>query len=458
MILKPAHLGHPVTGGQDCRHGEQVKSSAEGWGSIFDGSIGDRKGEMAPVKTWKNFFSAPTITNSTLDFFSPSCVDGTPVIHPLDEAVFEGMSMWKGCLVGQFFDKHLPLHVVRAAVDKLWGKHEMPEISTTNNGLYLFRFRDMDARDWVMESCPWYIIGRPIILRVWQPSMEMLNIQLTYLPIWVKFYNIPLEYWTNTCLGYIASAVRKPLHLDSLTENRTRLSFARICIEVDLNSEFPKAALLNLGNGKYTTVRIEYPWVPHSCSHCKVFGHKILHCPFSKARSTKPVPDSSNPYGNKGARHGNGEEEIADSRIGHHKVSKPIKELNEGVDSVIDSIRDCPSMVPPVTSVKTTVKVNGGDASLKRHRNTFEYLALSEVSAPPVDVVELASTSSVIPDTGDYSDTSPNCDTFKQIKIIDELNYSPLPLPLSKSKLRRLKKHNRDPKHVDGRSVTLSHD
>ena len=33
----------------------------------------------------------------------------------------------KGCLVGQFFDKRLPLHVVRAAVDKLWGKHEMPE-------------------------------------------------------------------------------------------------------------------------------------------------------------------------------------------------------------------------------------------------------------------------------------------------------------------------------------------
>ena len=73
----------------------------------------------------------------------------------------------------------------------------MPEISTTDNGLYLFRFKDMDARDWVMEKGPWYIAGRPIILRVWQPGMEMLNIQLTSLPIWVKFYNIPLEYWTN---------------------------------------------------------------------------------------------------------------------------------------------------------------------------------------------------------------------------------------------------------------------
>ena len=144
----------------------------------------------------------------------------------------------------------------------------MPEISTTDNGLYLFKFRDKDARDWVMDSGPWYIVGRPFILRVWQPGMEMLNIQLTSLPIWVKFYNIPLEYWPNTCLGYIASAIGKPLYLDSLTENWTRLSSTSICIEVDLKSDFPKAALLNLGNDKYTTVRIEYPWVPHCCSHC----------------------------------------------------------------------------------------------------------------------------------------------------------------------------------------------
>ena len=97
-----------------------------------------------------------------------------------------------------------------------------------------------------MENGPWYIAGRPIILRVWQPGMEMLNIQLKSMPIWVKFYNIPLEYWTNTCIGYIASVVGKPLHMDSLTENRSRLSFARICIKVDSSSQFPKTARLNL--------------------------------------------------------------------------------------------------------------------------------------------------------------------------------------------------------------------
>ena len=83
----------------------------------------------------------------------------------------------------QFFDKRLPLHVVRSVVERLWGKHEIPEISTADNGLYIFRFRDMDARDWVLENGPWYLAGRPIILRFWKPGMEMLNVQITSLPI-----------------------------------------------------------------------------------------------------------------------------------------------------------------------------------------------------------------------------------------------------------------------------------
>ena len=199
-------------------------------------------------------------------------------------ALVEGMGIWEGCLVGQFFDKRLPVHVVRSLVERLWGKHEIPEISTTDNGLYIFRFTDRDARDWVLENGPWYFVRRPIILRIWKPSMEMLNVQITSLPIWVMFFNIPLEYWTVTSLGYIASAVGIPLHLDTLTDNHSILSFARICIEVDVNCTFPKSALLDLGNGKYSTIRIEYPWVPQNFSHCKIFGHSRLKFQFVKVK------------------------------------------------------------------------------------------------------------------------------------------------------------------------------
>ena len=431
--------GLSVGNGQP-NNSEQVRSTS--WAS------------REPIKNWNKLFSAPIRSNPKLDFYAPACVDGVPEIHPPNEAVFEGVSMWKGSLVGQFFDKRLPIHVVRATVNKLWGKHEMPEISTTDNGLYLFRFRDMVSRDWVMENGPWHIAGRPIILRLWQPGMEMLNIQLTSIPIWVKFYNIPLEYWTNTCLGYIASAVGKPLHMDSLTENRTRLSFARICIEVDLSSKFPKAARLNLGNGKCTTIRIEYPWVPHNCSHCQVFGHKVSKFPLSK---TPSVLECGMPSASKIGGHGNGEKVNAKSSSEIPIAATLGKELRDGVDSVVDSIGACQ---------KTVIQDNIGDTSHEattspaRHANRFECLDISEdltievvgvtstdapTVAPTDEVADMVSTGTVLPNTSEYSDSSPIYNSFKQVKRIDELDFTPQPLPLSKSKLKRLKKQNRGP-------------
>ena len=295
----------------------------------------------------------------------------------------------------------------------------------------------------------------------------MLNIQLTSLPIWVKFYNIPLEYWTNTCLGYIASAVGKPLHMDSLTENRTRLSFSRICIEVDLSSKFHKTARLNLGNGKYTTIRIEYPWVPHNCSHCQVFGHKISKCLVSK---TLPVKVSGMPFGTKVVGHGNCDKVNADSSSKKLHAATPGKEWRNGVDSVVDSIETRQSIV---IQDNLGVTIHEANTSPMRHANRFEYIAISEHLIDEVvrdaftesstgtltdEVADVASTGIVIPDIAEYSDLSPICDYFKQVKRIDELEFTPQLLPLSKSKLKRLRKQNRVPQQEDGSNVTRPHD
>ena len=106
--------------------------------------------EMAngpPVKSWKSLVSIPVKSGSPLQFYRPHCVDGKLVARPPAEAVNEGIDMWKGCLVGQFLDKRLLFPVVRSLVNRLWGKREMPDISTTKNGLFFFIFKDPEARD-----------------------------------------------------------------------------------------------------------------------------------------------------------------------------------------------------------------------------------------------------------------------------------------------------------------------
>lgn len=46
-----------------------------------------------------------------------------------------------------------------------------------------------------------------------------------------------MELWNEDGLSYVASAVGVPLHADSLTENCQRLSYAKMCVNVEVGSD-----------------------------------------------------------------------------------------------------------------------------------------------------------------------------------------------------------------------------
>ena len=107
------------------------------------GFVGRGRGATAAVlhlddaevsHNWRSLFMNRPKPCSTLAFYNPSTVDGKVTVNPPPEAVAEGVGIWEGSLVGQFFDKRLPLHVIKSFVERLWGKHEIPGISTTDMG------------------------------------------------------------------------------------------------------------------------------------------------------------------------------------------------------------------------------------------------------------------------------------------------------------------------------------
>lgn len=75
-------------------------------------------------------------------------------------------------------------------------------------------------------------------------------------PVWVNLYNIPLEYWNAKGLSYIASAIGRPLYADSMTESRKRISFARICVELDVSSDLIDSFELDMGDDEVAHVHV----------------------------------------------------------------------------------------------------------------------------------------------------------------------------------------------------------
>jgi hypothetical protein len=235
-------------------------------------------GEVSkPESDWRGLFQAEN-AGVSLQYFEPEVIDGKVVVEPPYEVIEEGIFKWSSSLVGQFLDKPFHYYHVKKAVDIIWKQFGKVEVFLLDNGMYIFRFADEATRDEVLSARLWHISNKPLILRRWELGMQILKLSLNSIPIWIKLMHLPMEFWTPTCLSYVASGVGKPLYADSITGDQTRLGFARVLVEVHSDSTFPKEIVIRGAGGQLVSIGVEYPWIPVQCKNCKSFGHAAYSC------------------------------------------------------------------------------------------------------------------------------------------------------------------------------------
>ncbi|CAL5322985.1 unnamed protein product [Camellia sinensis] len=182
--------------------------------------------------------------------------------------------------------KRFSFHYLKTWAEKLWG-NLLEDVVSIDNGFFIFKVKSEEAMDTILEDGPYYVGAKLIVIKKWQPGLKLTKCEFSSVPLWVKLYNVPLELWSEEGLGYIASILGTPLYLDEPTFKRSRLTLARICIEVPANKEIPKSFKINLGYGDPYEIQVEVPWKPQRCDGCKTFGHTTNLCP-QKPKSLNP--------------------------------------------------------------------------------------------------------------------------------------------------------------------------
>lgn len=128
----------------------------------------------------------------------------------------------------------------------------------------------------ILYNGSYTINNKPIILKVWTTDFSLEKAFLTSIPLWVKFSNLPMTCWSKGSLSRIACAVGKPIYADKRTTNQTRISFARMLIEVNITNPLPNEIIIKEPNGKQIKQVIIYDWKPKYCPKCSMVGH---YCP-----------------------------------------------------------------------------------------------------------------------------------------------------------------------------------
>lgn len=115
-----------------------------------------------------------------------------------------------------------------------------------------------------------------MFLKVWTKDFDFDKANFVTVPTWVKLSNIPTVYWSKKGIGSIASYLGRPLYSDALTESATRMSYARVCVEVSTQSKFPNSFTVISECNEEFEIHVEYEWIPKKCLACGIFGHGNL--------------------------------------------------------------------------------------------------------------------------------------------------------------------------------------
>ncbi|XP_039022529.1 uncharacterized protein LOC120155005 [Hibiscus syriacus] len=187
-------------------------------------------------------------------------------------------------------------------------------------------------------------------------------------------FNVPLELFSREGLSYIASAIGNPLTMDSVTASKSRLEFAKLCVEIGVNDDIPKSIEVILGNGQTTTVFVEVPWLPNCCLKCNKFRHTDKACLapkdtapatnlqiWRKKRDSHPavhsnIPSSSSPQvplspysKRKNDNSSNGKEPLTETDC----LSDPAAKIAQSASIPVSNKDNSSSTIPPSDSVAT---------------------------------------------------------------------------------------------------------
>lgn len=123
-----------------------------------------------------------------------------------------------------------------------------------------------------------YFDHKPLIVKPWSPDLSMEDCQEVRVPIWIQLPNLQLKYWGVRCLSKLVESIGDLIKLDYYTEHKTRLKYARIQIEVEVNQKFPDSIWFINEKGIEIEQEVVYEWKPITCENCKKMGHVSSDC------------------------------------------------------------------------------------------------------------------------------------------------------------------------------------
>lgn len=209
-----------------------------------------------------------------------STKDGVHKVEIPDMILDNSTPLWEDFVVEKFLELVPHVAKVHMVLNKIWRygdpsvKVEVFEVNATT---MRFKVSSSKAREKILRRGMWNIVGVPMIVSKWSPTVEDEKQEEETIPMWVHLEKVPLHMYSWEGLSFITSHVGHPVKLHPETIACSNFDEAKVFVKVDVTKTLPKEITFSKNNKEFT-VKYYYPWLPARCSYCDKWGHGEVVC------------------------------------------------------------------------------------------------------------------------------------------------------------------------------------
>ncbi|XP_042497583.1 uncharacterized protein LOC122076338 [Macadamia integrifolia] len=197
-------------------------------------------------------------------------------------------------LIGRVNFRLLSLDDLRQEARDNWKLSQGVVMHPLGKGYVIFQFRCEGDKAAIWRRTPLRVRGQLIRLQHWRLDFNIHEKNSFTKLMWVRFPDLPLEYWHDNVLLSIAKGVGRPVTLDNHTRQGILGYFARVLVEVDSSEAATRVEEVQVERFEPGTTkifgfrqRVIYEDNCAKCGFCKRMGHQVNNCRLKKMEDEK---------------------------------------------------------------------------------------------------------------------------------------------------------------------------
>ncbi|XP_019160886.1 PREDICTED: uncharacterized protein LOC109157434 [Ipomoea nil] len=214
-----------------------------------------------------------------------SVITNNPIIFLSDEVKERIRKPWRRSLIIRVLGIKVGYSYLMQRLQKMWRPEANFELITLNYEHYIVRFESLRDYEFAKFEGPWSILDHYVIVQEWVPDFSPRNNKTEKLLAWVRFPDLPVEYFEERFLRKIARKIGRPIKIDSTTSLISKGSFARVCVELDISKP-----LLSKFTLQEEVWPVEYEGLHLVCFNCGLYGHRQNQCGKNNDQGSQEAP------------------------------------------------------------------------------------------------------------------------------------------------------------------------